>query len=161
MSSARSLNSSGMGSGFASGTGYGTSGLGTSGLGAWNGGWYYNPYFDMFTFVPMAGTLWSPFGYGFFSPLSIYNYYTPGMYWYGGGGPVGAAVTGRPLSGLSAATTKPVPLGRLFGTAGGNTASSFPLAGGSLLAATRSAPAMSAAPRVSSSSGGARSGGHR
>jgi hypothetical protein len=49
----------------------------TNGGGAWNGGWYYNPYFDMITYVPMAGTFWSPFGYGFFSPVTIGQYYSP------------------------------------------------------------------------------------
>jgi len=48
-----------------------------NGGGAWNGGWYYNPYFDMITYVPMAGTFWSPFGYGFFSPVTIGQYYAP------------------------------------------------------------------------------------
>jgi len=48
-----------------------------NGGGVWNGGWYYNPYFDMITYVPMAGTFWSPFGYGFFSPVTIGQYYAP------------------------------------------------------------------------------------
>jgi len=54
--------------------------------GAWNGGWYYNPYFDMITYVPMGGVFWNPFGYGFFSPGMIGAYYYPTGYYGGGGG---------------------------------------------------------------------------
>ena len=51
------------------------------------GSWYYNTFLDMFTFLPYGGTYWSPFGYGFFSPYSIKQFYNPGnYYWYGGGG---------------------------------------------------------------------------
>jgi hypothetical protein len=77
MSSARTLN----GNGFAS-SGYG-SGYG-SGMGNWNGGWYFNPYMDMYTYVPGSGMMASPFGFGFFSPAMIYSYYTPQYYSYGG-----------------------------------------------------------------------------
>jgi len=112
MSSARSLNSGGYGNGFASGYGGYGSGYGYgspygygAGLGGWNSGWYYNPYFDMFTFVPGAGTSWNAFGYGFFSPGTIYSYYTPSNYWYGGGGARGTNGIGQPLSGISTRTT--------------------------------------------------------
>jgi len=122
MSSARSLNSSGYGSGYGYGNGFGSGygyggGYGTgygSGLGGWNSGWYYNPYFDMFTFVPGAGTYWNAFGYGFFSPGTIYNYYTPSTYWYGGGGARGTGAIGRPLSGIASRSTgSPAPLSSL------------------------------------------------
>jgi hypothetical protein len=110
MASARSLSnsfSSGYGSGYPSG-------------GSWNGGWYFNPYFSMFTYVPMNGTLWSPFGYGFFSPYTIYDYYSPTAYWYGGGGAATGNAGGRPIYGInSARTSKPAPLGQLLS---GNTA---------------------------------------
>lgn len=37
--------------------------------GWWYGtGWYWNPYFDTWAFVPGAGYLYSPFGFAFFSP---------------------------------------------------------------------------------------------
>jgi hypothetical protein len=106
MSSARSLNSTGYGSG----SGYlnilDGSGLGGGyGSGVWNSGWYYNPYFNMFTFVPGAGTYWNAFGYGFFSPNTIYEYYSPSNYWYGGGGGRGTGSIGRPLSGISNPST--------------------------------------------------------
>lgn len=35
----------------------------------WYGtGWYWDPYFDTFAFLPGDGFLYSPFGFGFFSP---------------------------------------------------------------------------------------------
>jgi hypothetical protein len=108
MASARSLSSSGYGNSFGSGYGYGGYGSGYgygTGLGGWNNGWYYNPYLDMFTFVPGAGTYWNAFGYGFFSPGTIYNYYVPSSYWYGGGGARGATGIGRPLAGISSGST--------------------------------------------------------
>jgi hypothetical protein len=39
--------------------------------------WQYNPYFGMFSFIPMSGMYNSPFGYSYYSPYSvlrIYNY---------------------------------------------------------------------------------------
>ena len=125
MSSARSLSGdsfgtgSGYGSGYGLGSGYGYgSGYGSgygygSGVGGWNSGWYYNPYFDMFTFVPGNGTYFNAFGYGFFSPGTIYNYYSPSSYWYGGGGARGTGAIGRPLSGVAGNTRTPAPLNSL------------------------------------------------
>ena len=126
MSSARSL-SSGFGSGY--GTGYG---MLSSGMGPWTGGWYFNPYMDMYTFVPLNGTLLSPFGYGFFSPATIYGYYSPTTYWYGGGGPVGASAGGRPvLSGVGTSNGKPAPIGQLLNSNVGRlTVTSSPMRGG-------------------------------
>jgi hypothetical protein len=130
MSSARSL-SSAAGYGSLSGYGFGTGGLG-SGMGAWNGGWYFNSYMNMYTYVPLYGTLWSPFGYGFFSPGTIYGYYTPSNYWYGGGGATGASAGGRPvISSLGATTSKPVPIGQLLnGNTGRLTVTGSPMRGG-------------------------------
>jgi hypothetical protein len=119
MSSAHSLSS-----GFASGNGsY------SPGLGGWNGGWYYNSFFDMYTYVPMAGTRWNPGGYGFFSPFTIGNYYVPTSYWYGAGGPGGAI--GRPLFGLNgAATTTAAPIRQLLSSNSGSASLVNPAARG-------------------------------
>jgi len=46
---------------------------GGSGMGMWQ----YNPYFGMFTFIPGGGTYYSPFGYYYYSPVTVsqvYNY---------------------------------------------------------------------------------------
>jgi len=53
--------------------------------GWWYGtGWYWNPWFDSWAFVPGGGYLWGPFGYGFFSPG--YAYYAPYYRGYWGAG---------------------------------------------------------------------------
>jgi len=57
------------------------------------GGWQFNPMFGMFTFVPMMGFGYSPFGYGWYSPDTIgyympfYGGYYPGYSGYAGGRP--------------------------------------------------------------------------
>jgi hypothetical protein len=42
--------------------------------GYWPGtGWYWDPWFDSYTFIPGNGILYSPFGWGFYSPLLCYE----------------------------------------------------------------------------------------
>ncbi len=56
--------------------------------------WAYNPYFGGFTFMPYDGMFFSPFGFPYWSPFSVWNMYSmyPGYYgyypvgYYGGGG---------------------------------------------------------------------------
>lgn len=36
-------------------------------------GWYWDPWFDCYTFLPGNGFLYSPFGWGFYSPMYVYN----------------------------------------------------------------------------------------
>jgi hypothetical protein len=38
-------------------------------------GWYWNPWFGSYTFLPGSGLLFSPFGWGFYSPFWAFNYY--------------------------------------------------------------------------------------
>ena len=40
---------------------------------SWNGGWYYSSTFGFFTFVPQRGTAWNAWGYGFYSPGTIFG----------------------------------------------------------------------------------------
>jgi hypothetical protein len=50
--------------------------------GGWYGaGWYWNPYWSSYAFLPGAGFLYSPFGWGFYSPTYIGYYGIP--YGYG------------------------------------------------------------------------------
>lgn len=52
-----------------------------NGGGGWyGGGWYFNPYFGAYSFLPGDGFLYSPFGWGFYSPW--YVGYAP---FFGGG----------------------------------------------------------------------------
>jgi hypothetical protein len=170
MSSARSLNSSGYGSGygygnlFDSGSGYGFGSGNGAGLGGWNSGWYYNPYFNMFTFVPGAGTSWNAFGYGFFSPYTIYDYYSPSNYWYGGGGARGTGSIGRPLSGIAnPSISQAGPLSGLLprnqGSAG-LTSRDGSAVGSSTASLSRSGVASSGSSHMSVGSGGFAGGGH-
>jgi predicted amidohydrolase len=105
-----------------------------NGGGAWNGGWYYNPYFDMITYVPGGGVFWNPWGYGFFSPLTIGNYYYPTGYWYGGGGARGTTLAGRSLASNGGKTTVSgagQPAGNIGTFGGGGSGSGGGLSGGS------------------------------
>ena len=67
----------------------------------WYGaGWYWNPYWDMYGFLPGDGILYSPFGWPFFSPG--FAYYAP-RYFGGGafarGGFAGRGFAGRGFAG--------------------------------------------------------------
>jgi hypothetical protein len=42
-------------------------------------GWYWNPWFSAYTFIPANGIFWGSFGWGYYSPFYIYR--TP--YFYG------------------------------------------------------------------------------
>src|ERR1051326_3721199 len=55
---------------------------------SYTGGWTFNPWFGMYTFIPMNGIIYSPFGYPFWSPYAAFMYapYYPGYYSYGGYG---------------------------------------------------------------------------
>jgi hypothetical protein len=65
--------------------GYGSSNP-CSGYGGYNTGpiikpwgtWGYNPYYGLGTYIPCAGTLNSPYGYRYWSPLAVYRaFYAP------------------------------------------------------------------------------------
>ncbi len=42
-------------------------------------GWYWDPVFDDYTFIPTDGIVYSPFGWGFYSPAMVYR----SPYYYG------------------------------------------------------------------------------
>jgi hypothetical protein len=125
------------------GMGYGGMGYGGVGYGnpyrGWNpamwsgfsGGWYYNQCMNMYSYIPFAGTMYSPFGYGFYNPITIGYVYAPGYYWQGAGGARTGTTTGLPLSTLGTTTTKSgVPqLPRLGVTAAARPTLSSPAAG--------------------------------
>jgi hypothetical protein len=42
--------------------------------GYWPGaGWYWDPYFASYTFIPADGILYSPFGFGYYSPFVVFE----------------------------------------------------------------------------------------
>jgi len=51
----------------------------------WGDGWYWNPYFAAWSWLPGDGYFYSPFGYGFFSPAYVaYAPYRAGYGFRGG-----------------------------------------------------------------------------
>lgn len=50
------------------------------GVGWVGSGWYWDPWFDGYTFIPGAGIFYSPFGWGFYSPFEIWG----SPFFYGG-----------------------------------------------------------------------------
>jgi hypothetical protein len=71
--------------------------------GGWYGpGWYWDPLWADYAFLPGAGFLYSPFGFGFFSPgyvwaAPVYGFYGHGFYgrgFYGRGGLVAGVHAG-------------------------------------------------------------------
>jgi hypothetical protein len=81
------------------------------------GGWYFNQMLGTYAYMPYGGTFYSPFGYGIFSPTTIYSIYSPGgSTWYGGTGAKTTSFVPQPVSAgsLRAATSSIAP-GRLAG----------------------------------------------
>jgi len=56
------------------------------GPGFWGAGWYWNPWFSAYTFLPGDGFFYNPFGWGFYSPFFAYRAPFAGFYggYYGG-----------------------------------------------------------------------------
>lgn len=51
-------------------------------------GWYWDPWFTAYTWLPGDGLFWSPFGFGFYSPFLVYRApFFAGMYGYHAFGP--------------------------------------------------------------------------
>ncbi|WP_031499943.1 FecR domain-containing protein [Bryobacter aggregatus] len=42
-----------------------------------SGGWFYNSYFGMMTFIPFGRSAISPFGYGYYTPVTVISVYRP------------------------------------------------------------------------------------
>lgn len=122
----------GSGLGYGNGMGYGSPYRGWNPA-MWNGfsgGWYYNQCMGMYSYIPFAGTMYSPFGYGLFNPATIAYVYAPGYYWQGAGGARTGATTGLPLSTLPTTTRTGAPqLPRLGVTAAARPTLSAPAAG--------------------------------
>jgi hypothetical protein len=116
-SAANSLVSSGGGSGIYGLGGYGLRGYGLAGWGlaGCSSAWAYNMYYNMMTYMPCYGSLWSPYGYRFWSPYTIYRYngFAPPIYG-GGAGRTGTSSSGsaslaRPVATASNRANSPAP----------------------------------------------------
>jgi len=96
-----------------------------SGGPGWYGpGWYWDPFFTSYTWIPGAGVLYSPFGWGYYSPAyayaaPIYYYrgYHPYRYGYWHGHPIAPA--GVPHATLAPRVGMPHPGTRFRGPATG------------------------------------------
>jgi hypothetical protein len=122
----------GSGLGYGNGIGYGNpyQGWNPAMWSGFSGGWYYNQCMNMYSYIPFAGTMYSPFGYGFYNPITIGYVYTPGYYWQGSGGSRTGTTTGLPISSLPVTTKAGVPqLPRLGVTAASRPTLSAPAAG--------------------------------
>jgi hypothetical protein len=54
-----------------------------TGAGFYGTGWYWNPWYSAYTFIPGDGFFYNPFGWGFYSPFVVYR--APYFGFYGGG----------------------------------------------------------------------------
>jgi hypothetical protein len=52
---------------------YIANGWGPWGLRWWGANWYWDPWFDAYTFIPGDGIFYSPFGWGFYSPWRVWQ----------------------------------------------------------------------------------------
>jgi hypothetical protein len=124
-------------------------------------GWYFNPVFGMYSFVPgMGGMFYSPYGNPFFSPFDVYMAYMPGFYGGYGYGGYGYGYPGSYSSGYSAYNSvgyKTVPAPSHSGAskgASGSSGSVAPVASGH-------GPSVGSLPSAPiSHGGGATAGGH-
>lgn len=157
VSSANSLigGSSGGGFGglsaFAFGCGGGASAFGVP--------WQFNPMFGMYTYVPCNGLAYSPFGYGFYSPYSVWQ--AP---YYGGGGGGGGGVTRSPgISHTGTGTGKHTPFIPSKGTSasyrGGNAGGGYSGGGSARSSGLSMGTSSVSSGAVSHASGGSGGGG--
>jgi FecR protein len=132
--------------------------------GALTAGWYYDPFFKFYTFVPSRSWFWSPYGFGFFNNYRDCYDYTP--YYYSGssyrnqvGSSTGAKVSPRVVSGNDRSAVSRATDRRWgdtdFGSRSGRSGDSGSSRGGSSSPSTSSPPTSS--PRSTPAhSGGAR-----
>jgi len=120
--------------------------------------WIYNPYFDMYTYVPMMGSMCNPFyGYCYYSPAMAYQmfYVQPMMYGYSPGlrgATGGGGTTYTPMAGTATGTASSVSAARSSGGVGS--------AGSAGSAASSGSSTAGAASAASSGHGSAGGGGH-
>ncbi len=116
--------------------------------GGWlSGGWYWNPYFGMFTYVPYRSMLYSPYGFAYWSPRTVTAAFAPprrqdvsGFTGMGGGSGYNSALGYNTASRSSGSFSAPM-------------STAAPAAG--------QAPAAAASPRAAESSSPRGSGGGR
>ena len=132
-------------------------------------GWYYNPFYNCYTFMPFRSSFWSPYGFGFFNNYSNcrswYNpYYGSGGY-YGGVPSGGSSLPPRVVAGHDRGAVTRGTDGRSIATGSDSRSTGYgdfsPSRGGSSspsISSPSSSPSVSApAPSRGDSGGGGRS----
>jgi len=133
------------------------------------GGWYYDPFFNCYTFMPYRSHFWSPYGFGFFNNYYDCYGYSP-YYGYGNGGYYGGGSAGpkshppRVLAGNDRAPIRRGAEGRSLDTSSGfeSRSGGFGNSGSSRTVSSpvsTSSPSVISAPAPSRSSGGNEGGG--
>jgi hypothetical protein len=132
-------------------------GLGTGCLNSWA----FNQWYGLYTYMPCRGTLYSPYGYRFWSPLTVMNaYYMPPVYRGNPGGYGGGGFAGPGISYPSAAQTSSGYSGVMASAPSYGAGSGGSVGGGA--AASSGGGASSAAAASGGGHGGASGGGgHR
>ena len=93
---------------------------------AFNGGWFFDPFYNCYTFIPSRGRFFSPYGFGFFNNYADCYWYNPYMFnngwnnWGGGGngGVVGTNLPPRVVTGADRAPIRREPAGRTLDSGG-------------------------------------------
>lgn len=94
---------------------------------AFNGGWYFDPFYNCYTYIPFRGRYFSPYGFGFFNNYGDCYWYNPFFYgngwnngggWGGGGGTIGTNLPPRVVTGADRAPIRREPVGRALDSGG-------------------------------------------
>ncbi len=101
--------------------GYGPLGWDATMWNGFSGGWYYNSFLNMYSYMPFGGSVYTPFGYGMYNPVTIGYVYMPNWYWSGAGGARTGTTGGVPLTS--------VPRNGLMATRSGSNAPQLPRLG--------------------------------
>ena len=119
-------------------------------MGLSSNSWAWNPYFGMYTFLPMGGQMFSPYGGWFWSPMTVMGaYYNPPFVARGGGSSGGL---GSPVAIASTGASRATVPARSMSTS--------PMANTGSGAASSGAASSGAVSSGTPSSGGLSSGGH-
>lgn len=102
-------------------SGYSSLGWNAAMWNGFSGGWYYNSFLNMYSYMPFGAGVMSPFGYGIFNPMTIGYVYFPTYYWSGAGGARTGTTSGVPLTSA--------PRNALLGSRSGSNAPQLPRLG--------------------------------
>jgi|SRR5579859_6746139 len=136
-----------------------------SGMGWYSSGWAFNPYFNMYTFMPYRGAFYNPFGYALWSPFTVYDFlYSPGFYNTGYISSLGGSYVPRGVVSSGAHSTVATTHSGLSGTvasSGGSARSSSSAASSSVSSSVSRSGGFSSGGFGGGGGGGHAGGGHK